>query len=221
MPFFFLTPRRPRDSSKAPLSLSLSLTHTHTHTHTHTFLLFPSSSSGYGYGFSRMSYSATQLTYEVLESPAPSASNQQASVVDSLSLSKPLGWTPPSPAAQSALYASIAVTPEPTGPFTDSATATLVYLLKCLLLPEAVVKNLASSFLAPGSEAWSGIYNQRTEWTPNEQWVTTVTFLDVMRAMGPGFEQFEVYKYWRAITNPGGRSYFPDAGSGYGGIGPA
>lgn len=168
-----------------------------------------------------MSYSATQLTYEVLESPPPSASNHQATVVDTLSLSKPLGWTSPSPAAQSALYSSIAVTPEPTGPFTDTATATLVYLLKCLLLPEAVVKKLASTFLAPGSKAWNGVYVQRTEWTPNEQWATTVAFLDVMRAMGPGFEQFEVYKYWRAITNPGGRSYFPNAGSGYGGIGPA
>lgn len=169
-----------------------------------------------------MSYSATQLTYEVLESPPPSASNQQPSVVDTLSLSKPLGWTPPPPAAQAALYSSIAVTPTPTGPFTDTSTATLVYLLKCLLLPEAAVEKLTARFLAPGSsEAWSGIYEQRTEWTPNEQWATTVTFLDVMKAMGPGFEQFEVYKYWRALTNPGGRSYFPTAGSGYGGIGPA
>ena len=179
------------------------------------------SPSGYGYGFSRMSYSATQLTYELLELPPPSASSQQPTVVDTLSLSKPLGWAPPSPAAQSALYSSIAVTPEPTGPYTDTNTATLVYLLKCLLLPEAVVEKLAARFLAPGSEAWSGVYDQRTEWTPNEQWATTVAFLDVMKAMGPGFEQFEVYKYWRALTSPGGRNYFPDAGSGSGGIGPA
>ena len=144
-----------------------------------------------------MSYSATQLTYEVLESPPPtsaSSNTQQPAVVDTLSLSKPLGWTPPSQAAQSALYSSIPVTPEPTGPFTDTSTATLVYLLKCLLLPEAVVEKLAARYLAPGSEAWSGVYNQRTEWIPNEQWATTVAFLDVMKAMGPGFEQFEVYK---------------------------
>ena len=53
-----------------------------------------------------MSYSATQLTYEVLESPPPSSASsntQQPAVVDTLSLSKPLGWTPPSQAAQSAL----------------------------------------------------------------------------------------------------------------------
>ena len=169
-----------------------------------------------------MSYSATQLTCEVLELPPPSASaNQQATVVDTLSLSKPLGWVPPSPASQSALYSSIGVTPEPTGPFTDTATATLVYLLKCLLLPEAVINKLASKFVAPGSESWSGVYAPRTEWTPNQQWATTVAFLDVMKGMGPGFEQFEVYKYWRALTNAGGRSYFPNAGSGYGGIGPA
>lgn len=167
-----------------------------------------------------MSYNATQLTYEVLELPPPSASNQKPTVVDTLSLSKPLGWAPPSPAAQSAFYASIAVTPEPTPPYTDTSTATLVYLLKCLLLPVATVQKFAALFVAPGSESWSGVYEQRTEWTPNQQWATTVSFLDVMRAMGPGFEQLEIYKYWRALTNPGGRCYFPDAGSGYGGIGP-
>ena len=224
----------------------------------------PPQTKGYGYGFSRMSYSATQLTYEALEMPPPSstAASQQASVVDTVTLSKTLGWTPPSPAAQQALYGSIAVTPEPTPPFTDSATATLVYLLKCLLLPEAAVKGLAQRFLPAGSEAFDGVYNQRTEWTPNQQWSTVVTFLDVMKAMGPGFEQFEVFftsefflffspepfrkscsplfcspfcssaifpvnkppkqkRYWRTLTNAGGRSYFPNAGSGYGGIGPA
>ena len=176
---------------------------------------------GYAYGFSRMSFSATQLTYEVLESPPPSATNnQEATAVDTLLLSKPLGWTPPSPAAQRALYASIAVTPEPPVTDTDTATATIVYLLKCLLLPEATVQKLASRFVAPGSESWSNVYVPRTEWTPNQHWASTVAFLDVMRAMGPGFEKFEIYKSWRALTSPGGRTYFPDAASGYGGIGP-
>lgn len=99
------------------------------------------------------------MTYELLEIPPPPAL-AVGSVVDTVTLSKPLGWQPQPKATQAAIYSSIVPTPEPTKTVNDTNTAALVYFLKSILLPENVVEGLVAQYLPPGSEAWNGTYQQ-------------------------------------------------------------
>lgn len=163
---------------------------------------------GLGYGYSRLTYNATTLTCETLEVPPPPAP-AVPSAVDTFTLSKPLGWTPLPPETQSATYAAIAPTPEPTPSYNDTEAASILFMLKALLLPEPVVEDLVKRYIPAGSESYEGIYNPAAyEWTPHQNWATVTTFLDVMKAMGPVMTSFNFYKYQREIMSPKGRYVF-------------